>query len=113
MIEDQDDAPLVLDNVQAEHVRQTIYVAAEAGSYVLLAGNAQLQAPSYELQAARETVLAVSANDAKPSALTKNPEYRVSLSGSEQGLHCALWGIIALAVLVLGGLTLRLAKDNQ
>lgn len=113
-VQNGDDAPLAIEDARARHLRKKIFVTAPAGDYVLLTGNADLQAPSYELEAARDTVLAVTASDSEPGTLGKNPDYRVTanLGAGGRGLQIGLWAAIAIAVLVLGALTLRLAKND-
>ncbi len=113
VVQDKDDAPLAITSASARHVSQKLFVAAGRGSYVLLVGNADVTRPNYELEAARDTVLAVTADEAILSELSKNPDYRAAstLAAGEHGLQIVLWIIIALAVLILGGVTLRLAKS--
>ncbi|MCC6809414.1 MAG: DUF3999 family protein [Deltaproteobacteria bacterium] len=112
VVQNGDDAPLVFTAARARHVRPQLFVTAPAGDYVLLAGNADATSPSYELAAIEDTVLAVSATAALPNVVEKNPDYRLvaNLTTQDRALHAGLWLIIALAVIVLGALTLRLAK---
>jgi hypothetical protein len=112
-IEDGDDAPLTLRAVQALTPVPEVFVAAPAGTYSLLLGAEDSAAPNYELERVREVVLAVSAGDIAIQSIEANPGYRRSArftqgKGSEQAL---LWIAIVAAVLVLGALTLRLARQ--
>jgi len=113
-MDDGDDAPLTLSAVQARTPVPEVFVAAPEGSYTLLLGAENSAAPSYELARVRDVVLAVSAGDIRVQPIEANPGYRLSSrftqgKGPEQAL---MWIAIVAAVLVLGVLTLRLARQS-
>ncbi len=114
-VEDRDDAPLELAEVRARYRPAHVYAAAAPGSYFLFVGAPGEAAPVYELERARETILSVRASDASLEALVPNPDYTVAakLEDSGTALELGLWAAIALAVLVLGALTFRLARQSE
>jgi hypothetical protein len=112
-IEDGDDAPLALSPIRARGPVPDIFVAAPAGSYMLLMGAAGAAAPSYELAHVRDVVLAVAAGAVETQPIEKNTAYKLSSrltqgKGREQVL---LWSVLIGAVIVLLVLTLRLARS--
>ena len=115
MVSDGDDAPLDLDRVTARVPQPDLYLAAPAGSYFLLLGNPGAEAPRYELESVRSTVLSVPAATISSSPLEPNPAFastsRFTSSAGAQQL--ALWVVLGIAVLALGGLTLRLAGKDR
>jgi hypothetical protein len=118
-IEDGNDAPLAFDAVRADVPERELYLAAPAGEYALLVGNADAKAPSYELERVRDVILAVSSGTAEPAVLAANPAYSVRarlaseerLEGTLSGI--VLWGVLIAAVVVLTVVTLRLAWREE
>jgi hypothetical protein len=113
-LHDGDDAPLPLRSVEARCPVPEIFLAAPAGSYVMLAGADGAARPSYELERVRDVVLAVGAGDVRAESIEPNPDYKLSArftqgKGWERSL---LWIAIVAAVVVLGGLTLRLVRQS-
>lgn len=118
-IDEGDNAPLTIEAVQGESLVPRLAFKAPAGSYRLLLGNPEAEAPRYDIAALRHEVLAF---DAEPLALaerTPNPAFRRRASdllrgeGSEGHATLLLWGAIGIAVVVLLALTLRLAVLPQ
>ncbi len=111
-IENGDDAPLDLRSAQVRMVQPVLYVAAPAGSYSLVVGNPEGSPPAYDVQRARDTVLAVRSAPATLGAFGPNPSFRrmTRLSASASLQDIGLWAALIAATLVLGGLTLRLAR---
>ncbi len=111
-IEDGDDAPLDIRRVEARTSAPDVYTAVPAGTYDLLLGYPEAEAPVYELERIRSTILAVPAGDAVMGGLEPNPEFnaasRLSRSGGAQ--RVLLWGVLGLAVIVLVVVTLRAAR---
>jgi hypothetical protein len=113
-IEDGDNAPLAIRSILALCPAIDIYLAAPAGSYTLLLGAADLNAPSYELERVRDVVLAVSSGDVRPQPLEANPEHTLVTRlthGTGPG-QTLLWSVLIAAVVILGALTLRLARGE-
>jgi hypothetical protein len=112
-VNDGDDAPLAIKEARARFDVEHVYVAAEPGPYFVLFGAPNEARPTYEIERARETVLAVRANETELGTLENNPDYTVAskLDDKSTALEIGLWVAIGLAVLVLGGLTLRLSRD--
>jgi len=115
-IEDGDDAPLVFRSVRARLRLPELFLAAPAGDYELLVGSPEAAAPRYELEQVRSVVLAVSSNPASTGELTPNPSYsvraRLTAGGSPTELlqRAIVWAVLLVAVVVLGLLTLRVAR---
>ena len=112
IIEDGNDAPLEFERVEAEFPVPNLYFAAPQGRYSLLLGNPDDTTPQYELASVREIVLAVRSGEAEAEQLADNPDYSASArfatgSGAHQAL---LWVALLVAVVFLGGLTLKLAR---
>jgi hypothetical protein len=113
-IEDGDDAPLAVRAIRARCPVPYVFVAAPAGSYMLLAGGEESAPPRYELERVRDVILAVDAGDVRTEPLQKNPDFRVSSRftrgrGPQQAI---LWIAIVAAVVVLAAITLRLARQG-
>jgi hypothetical protein len=114
LVEDGDDAPLVWSRAEARFPVPEVYFAAPEGSYELLVGNPEEEAPSYELARVRGVVLSVRSTEVEAGPLEPNPAYRASLGwATSAGLqHLLLWGAVLLAVVLLTVLTLRLARGE-
>jgi hypothetical protein len=113
-IEDGDDAPLTLGRVEARSSAPDVYIAAAAGSYDLLLGYPDAEAPVYELERVRSTILAVPASEVVMGALESNPAFSAArrLSGAGATRKLLLWGVLGLAVIVLVFITLRAARQE-
>ena len=111
-IEDGDDAPLDITSLEARSSAPDLYTAAAGGTYWLLLGQPDAEAPIYELERIRSMILAVPAGDAVRGELEANPGYsaasRIAKSGGLQ--QVLLWGALGFAVIVLVVLTLRAAR---
>jgi len=118
-LEDGDDAPLVFRSVRASVPLPELFLAAPAGDYVLLVGNPDATPPRYDLEQVRDVVLAVASNPASTRDLEPNPGYsvraRLAAGGSPSELlqRAIVWGVLLLAVAVLGFLTLRLSRRGD
>jgi hypothetical protein len=111
-VEDGDDAPLDLHGIRAHVGQPVLFVAAPAGSYSLLLGDPEASAPSYDIQQARDVVLALSSTAATLGALGPNPSFRsLARLDTAKGLEdVALWCALGITTLALAVLTLRLAR---
>ncbi|MEM9292883.1 MAG: hypothetical protein AAGD01_14470 [Acidobacteriota bacterium] len=114
-VEDGDDAPLETSRGMLALPVPALYFAAPEGELALLYGAPKVEAPSYDLQRARSVLLGVPAGAAKAGELESNPEYSsMSQLFAGDGLQrLLLYGGLGLAVLVLGGLTLRLVRGGE
>jgi hypothetical protein len=111
-VEDGDDAPLVFRSVEARVPVPELFLAAPEGEYALLLGAPDETAPRYELERVRDVVLAVDAAGAEAAALQDNPDFSLGarLHGQGTGQRVLLWVVLIGAVVLLGALTLRLAR---
>jgi hypothetical protein len=114
VVDDGNEAPLRLRNVRATIPDHEIFVTAPAGPYFLLLGNVNDQLPRYDLAAVRDVVLAVGSAPVPGGPLVKNPDYsaRAQLSLRKGLDEIFFWIVLTLAVVVLGGITLRLARET-
>jgi len=114
-VEDGDDAPLVFRSVEARVPVPELFLAAPEGEYALLIGAPDEKAPRYELERVRDVVLAVDAADVDAAALEDNPDFSLSarLHGQGTGQRVLLWVVLIGAVVILGLLTLRLARRES
>lgn len=113
-IDDGNDAPSELTRAAAALALPSVLVAAPAGSYTLVAGNPDAPAPEYELERARDVVLDLHSVPATSGPGAVNARWSGSPGGAARRnailQQLAIWGVIGLAVLVLGVLTLRAAR---
>lgn len=113
-MEDGDNAPLGWRSVQARVPLPELYVLAPPGNYRLLLDNPQASPPRYDIERARELVLSVASELQAPGPLGDNPGFRSSarFASGDGAVGAVLWGVLGLAVIVLGGLTFRLARQR-
>ena len=114
IVVDGDDAALEFQRVEGRFPVPAAYFAAPQGSYVALLGNPEDRAPQYEIARIRDVVLAVKSVEVDADHLKANPAYSagarlVTESGIQQ---TALWIVLVIAVIFLGLLTLRLARQS-
>lgn len=114
-IEDGDDAPLTIRSIVARSTVPDVFLAAPAGEYTLLLGAPDAAPPSYELARVRDVVLSVAAEEVRAEPLSKNPGYRLSarLTQGKGPERTLLWAALIAVVVVLGALTLRLARADS
>jgi hypothetical protein len=111
-VDDGDDAPLAFRSIAARAPRPAIYLAAPPGPYEMLLGAPDEKAPRYELERARAVVLSVRAAPITAGPLETNPHqgFVARWGGAGARRTLLLWGTLVVAVVVLGLLTLRLAR---
>jgi hypothetical protein len=116
VIEDGDDAPLPLTRARAAFTVPDLLLVAPSGEYALLVGDPNAAPPRYDLARAREAILAATAGVIETGPLGPSPSYRVAApEGNDRGgaEQLALWGALGLAVVVLAGLALRMARQEK
>lgn len=115
-VTDGDDAPLPWSRAEARFPTAVVYFVADPDqSYRLLLGEPEAERPRYELERVREVVLAVESRTVETGPLDTNPDFRRGARlSSRRGLQqVALWIALGLAVVLLGGLTLKLARQES
>ena len=114
-VTDGGDAPLTITGARLRVPTSALLLAAQKGRYRLLVGDPEAQAPTYELRALTDLIAQLDAADAKPSPLEDNPAFSrtARLGGSGGRERLLVWLALGLAVLVLGVLTLRLARTPE
>ena len=115
VIEDGDDAPLPLTKARAAFTVPDLLLVAPSGEYALLVGDQNATPPRYDLARAREAILGATAGAIEPGPLGPSPSYRVAVTEGKEGgaEQIALWGALGLAVVVLAGLALKMAKQEK
>jgi hypothetical protein len=113
---DGDDAPIELARVETSLALPSLLVAARAGHYLLLAGNPDADAPRYELGGASAVVRDLRSVPVQAEAGRDNPDWTGTPGGTARRRawlqQAAIWGVIGLAVAVLGLVTLRLVRQG-
>jgi hypothetical protein len=115
VIEDGDDAPLSLPRARAAFTVPDLLLVAPSGEYALLIGDPSATPPRYDLARARDAILGATAGVIETGPLGPSPSHRVVVPENKEGgaEQYALWGALALAVVVLAGLALRLARHEE
>lgn len=114
VVDDGDDAPLAIGGAVVTTVAAELYVVAPTGAYTLLFGSDAAEAPRYELQGVRERVLSAAVGEAQAGPLLPNTSFVAApeaVAPRERDQALLLWAAIGLSVLILGGLTLRVARS--
>ena len=114
VVEDGDDAALEIQSAQARVLLPDLFLTAPEGRYALLLGSPDQRAPRYELERVRDVVLAVNSEPIGSGSLEPNPEFSLTARLRGRGLQTRvlLWTVLIAAVLVLGGLTLRMTRRS-
>ena len=115
VIEDGDDAPLTLTRARAAFTVPDLLLVAPSGEYALLVGDPGATPPKYDLARAREAIVSAPAGVIETGPLDLSPTHRVKGAENAEGgpEQLALWGALGLAVVVLAGLALRLARQEK
>ncbi len=113
-VADGDDAPLAIVGAEVTVVDRPLFLAAPDGEYRVLVGEPGTGAPTYEIERARALVLEVRAAEAEAEGATTNPAHvePAWYEGAAWSTY-AVWGVLLLAMLVLGLLTLRVARAPE
>jgi hypothetical protein len=114
VVEDGNEAPLRFTRVRGRVRVPELLITVPAGDYALLLGNARDERPRYDLEAVRQVVCTVTSAAIAPGTLQRNPDYsaRAGLS-FRSGLDTLFfWIVLGAAVVVLGSITLRLARST-
>jgi hypothetical protein len=115
-IADGDNAPLTLSKAQAVVLVPRVTFKATGGTYHLLLGNREAGAPTYDLAALRQDLLAWSATPIDPRALAPlaaNTGYARGAGDVVQGLAKGpwLWAVLGLSIAALLWLTRTILKS--
>ena len=111
---DGNDAPLNLSNLRVRVQLVDLLVAAPAGDYRLMLGFPDDSPPIYELARLRNLLMAMEGGAATLGDLVTNPEFKAyaRLKAGEGPQNTLLWIVLIAAVLILGAITLRLARSG-
>ncbi len=112
-VEDGNDAPLAFTAASVSVPSPTLFVAAPAGEYWVLVGDPDASAPRYELAQALDLVLSTHASEAEVGEAAANPAHvEPPWYEGQDASTWMVWAVLILAVLVLGLVTLRLARSG-
>jgi hypothetical protein len=114
-IDDGSEEPISFRAMTARVRLPEIFVTAPAGRYSLLLGDPAAEPPRYELAAVSAVVRSVGSTTVSAGPLEPNPDHRrASRLPSARDLETiAFWAALIVAAAVLGGLTLRLARQTS
>ncbi len=112
VVDDGQEAPLPQPTLTVRTVGVALLAVAPQGTHDLLLGHPETARPRYDIERARELMLAVRPATPVVLDLERNPRYRagLTLARSATPSRILLWATLAAAVLVLGLLTLRMAR---
>ena len=112
VVVDGDEAPLAFSSIEASLETNEIFLVAPPGEYRVLIGNETASAASYDIERARELLVAIPPAPAVLGPPATNPAFHVpGLFEAAGAQTIALWLVLLLAVLVLGVLTLRASRE--
>ena len=113
-ITDGGDAPLTLSSARGRVPTAALYLAALPGRYRLMSGDPEEEPVSYELSSIRGYLAQLDAAEIVAAPLVDNPAFsstsRLRSGGARE--RVLVWVVLGLAVLILGGLTLRMARSE-
>ena len=111
---DGGDAPLTIERVHLRIATMALQLVAVAGRYRLVAGNPDAEPASYELRSLESVVAQLDAAQIHADALLANPAYSASARLRAGGARerVLVWLVLGAAVLILGFLTLRMARGE-
>ncbi|MBX7098985.1 MAG: DUF3999 domain-containing protein [Myxococcaceae bacterium] len=114
-IEDGADAPLENLSMQVEVSAPTVLTLAPAGEYRALWGQEHATAPVYDLTRARDVLLQMRVTPGTVGPVEANAQYvQPSLIDRTGGTgRWAFWASLVVAVLVLGALGLKVARQQE
>jgi hypothetical protein len=115
VIDDGDEAPLRIHDIRGRSLVTTLLLAAPAGQYRLLVGQADDAAPEYELAALQGRLSGQEVGVVHPGPLESNPDFELGarLTTGSTGQRTLVWLVLGVAVVALGLLTLRLARQTD
>lgn len=116
-IQNGDDSPIEIDSAHTSVEVPEIFLIAPAGTYTMLLGYPDVEAPQYEIAQARDAILTAPTSAATVGDLRQNPEFsQRSRYADGAALRTApqilLWAALVGAVLVLGVITLRIVRSE-
>ena len=112
IVTDGDESPLVFSSVEAALTSREIFLVAPPGDYRALLGDDDAIPPAYDIERARELVVAIPVAEAELGSIAANPAFHEpGLMEGAGAQTLGLWVVLVLAVLVLGGLTWRASRE--
>jgi hypothetical protein len=112
VVDDGENASLELASFQIRVPLPVLYLAAPPGTYSLLLGQPEAVAPVYDLERVRDMVLTMVSAPAAVLPVQANPTFsrQARLASGRGPQQILLWVVLGLAVVALGGITLRIAR---
>jgi hypothetical protein len=113
-VDNGDEAPLAIERVTLVQSAHEVQLVASAGDYQLVVGDLEASAPAYDLGSAWELLGVLEAEDAVLGALVANPGFHEPTFFERSGWETIVLSVVlGLVVLVLFGLTLRIARSES
>lgn len=114
IVSDGDESPLAFSSVEAALQTSEIFLVAPPGEYRVLLGDDDATPASYDIERARELLVAIPLADAVLGPLAANPAFHEPGLIESAGMQTVgLWVVLVLAVLVLGVLTWRASREPE
>jgi hypothetical protein len=114
VVEDGPEGPLENLTVRLEFKSPELLVLAGPGAYTLVEGSPTERRPRYDVDDVSGLVFALRPVVVAPGALEANPAFQATAAffRKENAPRFFMWGALGLAVVVLGAMALRLARDE-
>ncbi len=110
-VSDGSETPLAFRSAELVIPTREVVLVAPPGSYRVLVGDADAQEPTYDIESARGLLDTIPLDDATLGPLSMNPAHHEPTFFERNGTSTlALWMVLVLAILVLGGLTWRASR---
>lgn len=110
-VSDGSETPLAFRSAALQLPTREVVLVAPPGHYRVLVGDPASEAPTYELERARELLDAIPLDDATLGPLAPNPEHHEPTFWERTDTSTlGLWVVLVLAIVVLGGLTWRASR---
>lgn len=113
-VADGGEAPLAFRSASVRIPTREVVLLAPPGSYRVLVGQETASAPTYDIEAAAGLLDTIPLDDATLGALAPNPSHHEPTFWERTGTSTiALWAVLVVAILVLGALTWRVAREPE
>jgi hypothetical protein len=118
VVDDGDERPLAFTTLRVRTPLPRLQLVAPAGTYTLLVGHPEAQAPRYDVAGLREMIADAPTLAADAAPLAGNPAFRAVARLHERGgitdtgSRVLVWTVLLGALLVLSVVTLRLVRRD-
>jgi hypothetical protein len=113
-VDNGDEAPLAIERVTLVQPAHEVQLVASAGDYRVVVGDLEASTPAYDLGSAWELLAVLEAQEATLGTLAENPGFHEPTFFERSGWETIVLSVVlGLVVLVLFGLTLRIARSES